>query len=64
LKPGSAEATGEVSQSRWRKIGIALFKLWSAIRNHRPADVNAMTLATGGSEWQTFNQDRAPQGRG
>jgi pyridoxamine 5'-phosphate oxidase len=40
------EATGEVSQSRWRKIGIALFKLWSAIRNHRPADVNAMTLAT------------------
>ncbi|HWY31290.1 MAG TPA: pyridoxamine 5'-phosphate oxidase family protein, partial [Candidatus Acidoferrum sp.] len=40
------EATGESSQSRWRKIGIALFKLWSAIRNHRPADINAMTLAT------------------
>jgi pyridoxamine 5'-phosphate oxidase len=40
------EATGESSQSRWRKIGIALFKLWSAIRNHLPADINAMTLAT------------------
>ncbi len=39
-------ATGEVSQSRWRKIGIALYKLWSALCNHRPADINAMTLAT------------------
>ena len=39
-------ATGEQSLSRWRKIGIALFKLWSAICNHRPADINAMTLAT------------------
>jgi pyridoxamine 5'-phosphate oxidase len=40
------EATGEKSSSRWRKIGIALYKLWSAIGNHRPADINAMTLAT------------------
>ncbi len=40
------EATGEKSQSRWRKIGIALYKLWSAICNHRPTDINAMTLAT------------------
>ncbi len=40
------EATGEQSQSRWRKIGVALSKLWSAICNHRPADINAMTLAT------------------
>jgi pyridoxamine 5'-phosphate oxidase len=40
------DATGEPSQSRWRKIGIALYKLWSAIGNHRPADINAMTLAT------------------
>jgi pyridoxamine 5'-phosphate oxidase len=40
------EATGEKSSSRWRKIGVALHKLWSAICNHRPADVNAMTLAT------------------
>jgi pyridoxamine 5'-phosphate oxidase len=39
-------AAGESSQSRWRKIGIALYKLWSAIRNHRPADLNAMSLAT------------------
>ncbi len=39
-------AAGEQSQSRWRKIGIALFNLWSAMRNHRPADINAMTLAT------------------
>jgi pyridoxamine 5'-phosphate oxidase len=40
------DATGEQSQSRWRKIGIALYKLWSALCNHRPADINAMTLAT------------------
>ncbi len=40
------EAIGASSQSRWRKIGIALYHLWSAIRNHRPADMNAMTLAT------------------
>ena len=40
------EATGDRSQSRWRKIGIALYKLWSAICNHRPADINAMTIAT------------------
>ncbi len=39
-------AAGEQSQSRWRKIGIALYKLWSAVCNHRPADTNAMTLAT------------------
>ena len=40
------QATGVESQSRWRKIGIALYKLWSAVGNHRPADINAMTLAT------------------
>ena len=40
------EATGDKAQSRWRKIGIALFKLWSALCNHRPPDINAMTLAT------------------
>ena len=40
------EATGERAQSRWRKISIALYKLWSAVCNHRPADINAMTLAT------------------
>jgi pyridoxamine 5'-phosphate oxidase len=40
------DATGDKTQSRWRKIGIALYKLWSAVCNHRPADINAMTLAT------------------
>jgi pyridoxamine 5'-phosphate oxidase len=40
------DAASDQSQSRWRKIGIALYKLWSAICNHRPADINAMTLAT------------------
>ena len=40
------QAAGESAQSRWRKIGIALFKLWSAICNRRPPDINAMTLAT------------------
>ena len=39
-------AAGESAQSRWRKIGIALYKLWSAVCNRRPADTNAMTLAT------------------
>jgi len=39
-------AAGEQAQSRWRKIGIALYKLWSALCNHRPPDSNAMTLAT------------------
>ena len=32
--------------SRWRKIGIAFYKLWHAILGHTPADVNAMVLAT------------------
>ena len=40
------QAAGEQAQSRWRKIGIALYKLWGALCNHRPADSNAMTLAT------------------
>ena len=34
------------SGSRWRKIGIALYKLWHAMRGHTPIDVNVMTLAT------------------
>ncbi len=32
--------------SRWRKIGIALYKLWYAVVGHSPAEVNAMVLAT------------------
>lgn len=39
-------AAATQSGSRWRKIGIALFKLWQAILGHAPADVNAMVLAT------------------
>jgi pyridoxamine 5'-phosphate oxidase len=34
------------SGSRWRKIGIALYKLWHAILGHVPIDVNTMVLAT------------------
>jgi pyridoxamine 5'-phosphate oxidase len=41
----AAAATAQ-GGSRWRKIGIALFKLWHALLGHPPADVNAMTLAT------------------
>lgn len=39
-------AAAAQSGSRWRKIGIALFKLGQAILGHAPADVNAMVLAT------------------
>ena len=31
---------------RWRRIGIATYKLWQAIIGHPPTDVNAMVLAT------------------
>lgn len=41
-----ANASGEKADSGWRKISIALFKLWHAILGHAPADVNAMVLAT------------------
>jgi pyridoxamine 5'-phosphate oxidase len=41
-----AAAAGESSGGRWRKIGIALFKLWHAILGHAPVDPNAMMLAT------------------
>ena len=30
------DAAGEQSQSRWRKIGIALYKLWSAVLQSSP----------------------------
>lgn len=39
-------AAAAQSGSRWRKLGIALYKLWHALLGHAPADVNAMTLAT------------------
>ena len=41
---GQAAATRQ--GSRWRSIGIALFKLWHAVLGRAPADVNAMVLAT------------------
>lgn len=40
------QASAAQSGSRWRKIGIALFKLWHAMLGHVPADTNAMVLAT------------------
>ncbi|MGH8024572.1 MAG: pyridoxamine 5'-phosphate oxidase [Limisphaerales bacterium] len=39
-------AAGEQGGSRWRKVGIALYKLWQAILGRAPVDVNAMVLAT------------------
>ncbi len=41
-----AQTAGESSGGYWRKIGIALFKLWHAILGHAPADPTAMVLAT------------------
>jgi pyridoxamine 5'-phosphate oxidase len=41
-----AQASAASSGGRWRKIGLALFKLWHAILGHPPVDVNAMVLAT------------------
>ncbi|HTV42334.1 MAG TPA: pyridoxamine 5'-phosphate oxidase [Candidatus Sulfotelmatobacter sp.] len=41
-----ARAASEQGGSRWRKIGIALYKLWHAFLGHQPVDVNAMVLAT------------------
>jgi pyridoxamine 5'-phosphate oxidase len=40
------QSAGTARGSRWRKIGIALYKLWHALRGQSPADVNAMVLAT------------------
>lgn len=41
-----ARAAAQQSGSRWRKISIALYKLWHAFLGHQPVDVNAMVLAT------------------
>jgi len=41
-----ANADCQNNNSRWRKISIALFKLWQAVLGHPPVDVNAMVLAT------------------
>ena len=45
-----AAAARAQGATRWRKIGIALFKLWHALLGHAPTDVNAMTLTTVGPE--------------
>jgi pyridoxamine 5'-phosphate oxidase len=39
-------AVGAQSGSRWRKISIALYKLWHALLGHASPDANAMTLCT------------------
>jgi len=41
-----AQAAARKSDSYFRRIGIALFKLWHAVLGHTPPDVNAMVLAT------------------
>ena len=46
------QASGAQSGSRWRRIGIALYKLWHAILGHEPVDVNAMVLATASKDGQ------------
>lgn len=44
------QASGAEGMTRWRRIGIALFKLWHAALGHPPVDANAMALATVGSD--------------
>lgn len=44
------DAIGAQGKSRWRRIGIALYKLGQAILGRSGADVNAMTLATVSAE--------------
>jgi pyridoxamine 5'-phosphate oxidase len=51
-----AQTAGESSGGYWRKIGIALFKLWQAILGHAPADPTAMVLTT-------VNKDGQPSAR-
>jgi pyridoxamine 5'-phosphate oxidase len=41
-----ADAVAKNSASYFRRIGIALFKLWHAVLGHTPPDANAMVLAT------------------
>jgi len=42
------QASGGQSGGWWRRVGIAVFKLWHAILGSAPVDVNAMVLATVG----------------
>ncbi len=41
-----AHAADAKSGPAWRRISIAIFKLWHAVLGHPSADVNAMVLAT------------------
>jgi pyridoxamine 5'-phosphate oxidase len=41
-----ADASTSHGGSRLRRIGIALFELWHAVRGRPPVDVNAMVVAT------------------
>ncbi|MCU0786362.1 MAG: pyridoxamine 5'-phosphate oxidase [Verrucomicrobia bacterium] len=50
------QASAFQSGSRWRQIGIAIYKLWHAILGHAPVDVNAMVLGT-------VSQDGQPSAR-
>ena len=44
------QASTAQSRGRWRKIGIALYKLWQAALGREAVDANAMTLATADQE--------------
>jgi len=46
------QASAIQSGSRWRQIGITLYKLWHALLGHAPVDVNGMVLATVGKDGQ------------
>ncbi|MCW5553816.1 MAG: pyridoxamine 5'-phosphate oxidase [Verrucomicrobiae bacterium] len=47
-----AQAAGARTGSRWRAVGIALYKAWHALLGHAPPDVNAMVLATATTDSQ------------
>jgi pyridoxamine 5'-phosphate oxidase len=52
FKSWFGQASATQSGSRWRQLGIALYKLWHALLGHPPVDVNGMVLATVSKEGQ------------
>lgn len=46
------QASGLSRGGRWRRVGIALYKLWQALLGRAPLDANAMALATASLEGQ------------
>ncbi|MDW8308600.1 MAG: pyridoxamine 5'-phosphate oxidase [Verrucomicrobiales bacterium] len=46
------QASGLTREGRWRRVGIALYKLWQALLGRPPLDANAMALATVSVEGQ------------